>query len=160
MKRDGQGNVVIGRQYQDHNRRPGPVYAGSGYTAMSKAISSGPQAVEKLISETHPEDVQLIVNEVTTGGARPLHMCGMSRMGQLSVKTLIEAGADIEALDTYGMTSLHRMASNNLAQGAEALLLHGADLHYTGEIGVTPYEMARQSRAGDVMEVLRRFEKN
>jgi hypothetical protein len=26
------GEVVIGRQYQDHNPRPGPVYAGGGYT--------------------------------------------------------------------------------------------------------------------------------
>ena len=32
-----------------------------------------------------------------------------------AVQVLIDAGADIEALDTYGYTPLHRMASNNLA---------------------------------------------
>lgn len=32
-----------------------------------------------------------------------------------------------EAVDTYGYRPLHRMASNNLAIGAEALLRAGAD---------------------------------
>lgn len=36
--RDGNGRVVIGRQYQGHNPRPGPAYDGTGYTCMSKAI--------------------------------------------------------------------------------------------------------------------------
>ena len=36
-------------------------------------------------------------------------MCGMSRRNQDAVSVLVEHGADIEALDTYGMTPLHRM---------------------------------------------------
>ncbi len=73
---------------------------------------------------------------------------------------LIEAGADIEALDTYGYTPLHRMASNNLAVGAEALLVAGADPNrptekpYTGD---TPLSIARSSGARDVVEVLLRY---
>ena len=39
VKRDDQGNVIIGKQFQNHNPTPGPVYAGGGYTAMSKALS-------------------------------------------------------------------------------------------------------------------------
>lgn len=31
VKRDEHGNVVVGRQYQGHNPRPGPVYSGGGY---------------------------------------------------------------------------------------------------------------------------------
>ena len=27
--------VVIGKQYQNHNSRPGPVYAGGGYTPVN-----------------------------------------------------------------------------------------------------------------------------
>ena len=41
VKRDAEGNVVIGRQYQDHNPLPGPVYAGGGYTPMAQALYSG-----------------------------------------------------------------------------------------------------------------------
>ena len=39
VKRDDKGNVIIGKQFQNHNPMPGPVYAGGGYTAMSKALS-------------------------------------------------------------------------------------------------------------------------
>lgn len=50
-----------------------------------------------------------LANDVTTGGAQPLHNCGMSALNQESVAVLVEFGADVEALDTYGMTPLHRM---------------------------------------------------
>ena len=50
-------------------------------------------------------------------------------------------GADIEALDTYGMTPLHRCASNNLAAGAEALLAAGADPAHRGSVRLTPLEV-------------------
>lgn len=157
VKRGTDGKIVIGRQYQNHNPRPGPVYAGTGYTAVSNAISTGPERVQSLIDKVHPEDVGLIVNEVMTGGAQPLHMCGMSRRGQESTALLISLGADIEALDTYGMTPLHRMASNNLAIGALALLEAGADPHNTGKIQATPMQIARESEANEVLAVLSKF---
>lgn len=113
----------------------------------------------KEILDAHPE----LVNEVTTGGATPLHMCGMGKQNQAVTALLIERGGDMcvhfysgciergfvfsifnlnsprllsvrlsihhcsEALDTYGYRPLHRMASNNLKAGAEALLKAGAD---------------------------------
>lgn len=121
---------------------------------MAQAIHKGPEAVRQLLAAGADP------NEVMTGGARPLHTCGMSRSGQLSTQVLIEAGAEIEALDTYGYTPLHRMASNNLAVGAEALLAAGADPNrptekpYTGD---TPLSIARSSGARDVVEVLLRY---
>ena len=109
------GEVVIGKQYQNHNSRPGPVYAGGGYTAVSNALRRGAAALAPLFDA----DASL-VNEITTGGARPLHMCGMGRDNQMSTEYVIQRGGDIEALDTYGMTPLHRMASNNLPIGVRA----------------------------------------
>lgn len=155
VKLDGEGNVVIGKQYQEHNPRPGPVYAGGGYSEMSRAIHSGPEAVAALAAEK-PE----LVGEVSTGGARPLHVCGMSRRGQLSTQALIEAGADINVLDTYGYTALHRMASNNLAVGAEALLRAGADMDFkTGPPydGDSALDIAKQSRSYDVIFLFQRW---
>ena len=104
------------------------------------------------------------VNYVFTGGAQPLHMAGMSRANQASVPRLVEAGADIEviiincisnlniiiyiqALDTYGYTPLIRMASNNLATGAQALLEAGAHPRYKGGCGLSPLQCAKQSAA-------------
>ena len=105
--------------------------------------------LENLLNE-YPD----LVNDISTGGAQPLHMCGMSSKNQSSVNTLIQNGADIEAVDTYGFTPLLRMASNNLASGAEDLLKAGADPGFTGGAGVTPWQCAKQSRARDVMSLL------
>mmetsp|Transcript_41364 Transcript_41364/g.64628 ORF Transcript_41364/g.64628 Transcript_41364/m.64628 type:complete len:252 (-) Transcript_41364:625-1380(-) len=157
VERDAQGKIIIGRQYQNHNPRPGPVYAGGGYTPMVRALHQGREAVEALLSE-FPD----LVNEVSTGGATPLHMCGMSRRSEELTALLIERGGDIEALDTYGYTPLHRMASNNLAAGAQALLAAGADPERRSGLGdddphgETPLNIARGSRAHDVVSVLLR----
>merc|ERR1712045_303194 len=90
----------------------------------------------------------------STGGAQPLHMCGMSKGKQNSVRTLVSRGADIEAIDTYGFTPLHRMASNNLSEGAKALLECGADPLNVGKIGQSPAQVAQSSNAIDVIKVL------
>ena len=78
----------------------------------------------------------------------PLHICGMSPKGQACTQTLIEAGANIHAVDTYGYTALHRMASNDLEIGAEALVTAGLDPNEELEgADSTPIEIARRQRA-------------
>lgn len=72
VKRDTDGNVVIGRQYQDHNTRPGPVYAGGGYAPSANMLDDAKKLA--LMLDKYPD----LVNDITTGGAQPLHMCGMS----------------------------------------------------------------------------------
>lgn len=148
VKRDESGRVIIGKQYQNHNPRPGPVYAGGGYTPVCKALGDNRQ-LSKLL-DRHPD----LVNDISTGGAQPLHNCGMSRTNQLSAHVLIDNGADIEALDTYGYTPLHRMASNNLGVGAKALLDAGADPNNQGGTGATPMDIARSSHATEVIQIL------
>lgn len=143
VKRDDNGNVVIGQQYQNHNNRPGPVYDGNGYSLMSRAIHVGPEKVQEILKD-YPE----LKEEISTGGSRPLHICGMSQKGQMATQALIDAGADIYAQDTYGYTPLHRMASNNLAIGGEALVKAGADPNKVMDgADSTPIEIARRSRA-------------
>ncbi|CAJ1959659.1 unnamed protein product [Cylindrotheca closterium] len=143
VKRDESGNVLIGKQYQNHNPRPGPIYDGTGYSLMSKAIQMGPTKVQEILKD-YPE----LKEEISTGGARPLHTCGMSKTNQLSTQVLIDAGADIYQQDTYGYTALHRMASNNLAIGGEALVKAGHDPNMPMEgADSTPIEIARRSRA-------------
>ena len=141
VERDSAGEIVIGGQYQNHNPKPGPVYAGGGYTPVNSALKDADR-LDSLL-EKYPD----LVNDVSTGGAQPLHMCGMSQSNQDSVSTLLQHGADIEALDTYGMTPLLRMASNNLARGAAQLLEAGADPLYKGGARTSPLDCALQSNA-------------
>merc|ERR1719331_488222 len=153
VKRDVHtGEVVIGRQYQDHNPRPGPVYAGGGYTPTTVALHKGSEALEGLLDK-YPH----LKDDVSTGGARPLHMCGMSQISQHVTSVLCDRGADVEAMDTYGYRPLHRMASNNLAVGAAALLEAGANPHAMTWGGETALEIAINSDARDVVEVLEKY---
>lgn len=152
VKRDENGDVIIGKQYQNHNRAPGPVYDDKGYSLMSRAIHAGPSKVSQLIS-TYPQ----LAHEISTGGATPLHVCGMSQTGQQSTQTLIDAGAEVNAVDTYGYTALHRMCSNNLVEGAEVLLKAGADPNGRVKGGESPLDVARSSRASKVLVLLRRL---
>ena len=153
VKRDAAGGVIIGRQYQNHNPKPGPVYGGGGYTPTIKLLHSNDPAALTAWLVRHPD----LANEVTTGGASPLHMCGMSRVSQMSTHVLLAHGADKEAEDTYGYRPLHRMASNNLAVGALALLEAGADPRAVAGTGETAFQIARASRALDFIAVLTRF---
>ena len=81
VKRDENGEIVIGKQYQvteiikvqtlkiqlsflkGHNSKPGPVYAGGGYTPMSNALRLGEKAIAPLLDK-FPD----LVNEISTGG--------------------------------------------------------------------------------------------
>ena len=73
------------------------------------------------------EERRRLANLVMTGGARPLHMCGMSRGGDASqlIKTLIAHGADVNAKDNYELTPIDRLASNAVT-GNAVLRRHGA----------------------------------
>jgi hypothetical protein len=68
VKRDpATGQIIIGKQYQNHNPNPGPVYAGGGYTDINRALSQGEAAVSALL-DSDPS----LVNEISTGrGHKP-----------------------------------------------------------------------------------------
>ncbi len=150
VRRDASGAVVWGAQYQNHNRAPGPVYAGGGYTPTARLVQRADLAALGAWLSAHPE----LANEVSTGGASPLHMAGMSRSGQRAAALLAARGGAVEAEDTYGYRPLHRMASNNLAEGAAALLAAGADASARTRGGQTALDVARESGAKDVARLL------
>eukprot|EP00956_Cyclotella_meneghiniana_P002194 scaffold2448_cov24-Cyclotella_meneghiniana.AAC.2 len=123
VQRDSNGSVIHSAQYQENDHhKPGPVYDGGGYSLMSRAIHAGPSKVTELLI-AYPQ----LIEEVSTGGATPLHICGMSERRQHCTQTLVDAGADIHALDSYNYNALHRMASNDLEIGARVLVEAGVD---------------------------------
>ena len=139
VSRDASGEIIIGQQFEEHNALPGPVYAGGGYTALSEAIRTGPEAVRLVLSEQ-----PAAAREISTGGATPLHVCGMSKHGERSTAILLEAlgaDADVEATDTWGYTALQRHASNNLAVGARAVALRFR--HFATIRAFQQFELAR-----------------
>lgn len=147
------GGILIGTQYENHNHRPGPLYDGSGYSLMGRAIHMGEAKVKEIL-----RDYPQLLEEISTGGARPLHICGMSTKGQHCTQTLIDAGADIYSLDTYNYNALHRMASNDLEIGAEALVRAGLDPNEKVEgADSTPIEIAKRQRAIKFLMAMQRL---
>jgi hypothetical protein len=92
VKRDAAGAVVIGRQYQNHNPRPGPVYAGGGYTPTSRLLAAGDAAALDAWLSKYPD----LANEISTGGATPLHVCGMSRAASHLAALVAARGGALE----------------------------------------------------------------
>lgn len=121
---------------------------------MKKIHNNNMEELE-LWFEKYPD----LVNEISTGGATPLHMCGMSKNSQIATTTIIKYGGNIEAVDTYGFRPLHRMASNNLAIGAESLLIAGANPLSKTLQGETAMQIAQLSRAKNVISVLQKYMK-
>merc|ERR1711879_77966 len=89
---------------------------------------SGVAELEELFQSIKDRDERKqLANLVMTGGARPLHMCGMGRGGDTSefIQVLIKYGADVNAKDNYEYTPMDRLASNSV-RGNAILKKHGA----------------------------------
>merc|ERR1711871_792185 len=99
-----------------------------GYTDIALTIMSGnaKKLKELLLAQDSDERRRKLANLVMTGGARPLHMCGMSRGGDASqlIEVLIRYGADVNAKDNYELTPWDRLQSNFVA-GKLVLEHHG-----------------------------------
>ncbi|KAG8458557.1 hypothetical protein KFE25_003092 [Diacronema lutheri] len=157
VQRASDGTIVIGRQYEDHNSLPGPVYAGGGYTPLNAAIRAADLDTVARILADDPS----LADEVSTGGARPLHVCGMSPRAQEAAQLLVDAGADVEATDTWGYTPLQRAATNNLARSAAVLLRAGADPARPSGLerrGDSARKLARRLRSFAVLKAIQDWE--
>mmetsp|Transcript_23039 Transcript_23039/g.74247 ORF Transcript_23039/g.74247 Transcript_23039/m.74247 type:complete len:217 (+) Transcript_23039:61-711(+) len=145
VKRDSEGRVLIGDEWPENNLAPpahnpihrtGPYldYArltadNRGYTSIAQLIMDGRASKLDALLESVPEANgarKRLANLVMTGGARPLHMCGMGRGGDTSelIKVLIRHGADVNAKDNYEMTPMERLSSNMVA-GNDIMKAHG-----------------------------------
>jgi hypothetical protein len=159
VKRDTAGAVVVGDEWPEDNRAPpahNPVHStgpyldfakftpeNRGYTHIAHLIMEGKRAKLEALFESieEVEARRRLANLVMTGGARPLHMCGMSRGGDASslIETLIKFGADVNAKDNYEMTPMDRLSSNYVG-GNPLLRRHGAQPGHERGKGVPQWE--------------------
>jgi hypothetical protein len=94
-----------------------------GYAGISNIVTSGDVKGLRAVFDALGSDSdkrRRLANLVMAGGARPLHMAGMTRGGNPAavVEILLEEGADPNAFDCYAMTPLDRMQSNGVASQA------------------------------------------
>ena len=149
--RDASGAVVIGQQFEDYNPIPGPVYAGGGYGPLAEAVRAGAVDDATLLLDGDPT----LADEVLTGAASPLHLCGMTpRAGDAVARLLIARGAEVDARDSWGYTPLQRAATNNCVDAARALVEAGASIGAGSGLdgdGESAEELAKRLRSYDVI---------
>src|SRR5438045_6312833 len=87
-------------------------------------------------------------------GAQPLHYAADGIPGSAhwdptaqrdTVVALLEAGADPNAVDKGGVTSLHRAVRNRCASAVRALIEGGADVRRPNGSGSTPVQLAHRT---------------
>lgn len=161
IKRETSGSIAIGDEWPENNRgglahnpvhATGPyldfskyeasVQAGNdGYTEVANAVLTGTAvALQNFFDGIWcPIRTQKTANLVMTGGARPLHMCGMGQVAEVAAKiqVLIDQGADVNAQDNYDMTPLDRFASNAVPE-ALALLQNRSAVSGSELSGASP----------------------
>merc|ERR1712178_258234 len=121
VSRDNNGSVQVGDEWPENNFAPpahNPVHSTGPFLDFSKLTSSnrGYAHIALLIQRGSVAELQALfhqagnaadrkqlANLVMTGGARPLHMCGMGRGGDTTamIQVLLEKGADVNAKDNY-----------------------------------------------------------
>ena len=69
-----------------------------------------------------------------------------SPMAEEAVRILVEAGADVNAVNEADFTALHGAAFRGLNEVMEYLVAYGADIDARGFRGRTAYRMAEGSK--------------
>lgn len=112
-----------------------------GHTALSKAISSGPEMVEAVIVETN-------VQTRDSQGRTPLHIAVLNKAPEPIINYLISRKADINARDKNGDSPLHIAVRGNDRASGEILLAYGGDVFNPNVSGESALKIALARMGG------------
>jgi len=112
-----------------------------GETAITKAIKSGPDMVQAIITQTN-------ISSRDSQGRTPLHVATLARAEPAVINFLISKKADVNARDKNGDTALHIAIRNNDRANGEVLLAFGADVFYPNVSGESALKAALTRMGG------------
>ncbi len=94
--------------------------------------------------------------ELRSGGRNqtPLNKAAQSGLAE-AVKTLVNAGANLEAVNASGHTPLHEAVAEGETESVRILVRAGADITARTPKGASPAELSADSGREDAAEVLR-----
>jgi len=94
-----------------------------------------------------------LLNVKNVRGSAPLHLAAINP-DPSAIAVLLNAGADVNAVDEDGFTPLHMAAFHRQADYALLLLEAGADVNAKTVAGRTPLSMADKARADETSGVI------
>jgi len=133
------------------NRAGATAFSSDGFTALHLAAFFGQvEAARLLIAHSAPPNVA----SRNALQVMPLHSAAAgSHVGV--ARLLVEAGADVNAVQPHGYRPLHAAAQNGNAELTEVLLAAGADPAARTDDGKTPADLAAAAGHEEIAERLR-----
>ncbi len=133
--------------------QPGPLqsYSPDGWTALHLAAAFGTPAAVQLLLKLGASVAAVSQNAQKN---QPLHAALALGRDPVSVRLLLEAGADPNARQTAGYTALFSAAAANRRDLCELLLAHGATPSLTNDFGQTAATFARDRKHTDLADWL------
>lgn len=122
-----------------------------GFTVLHLALFSGSEPTVRAVLD-HGPDVEAASRSSVAKLVRPIHTAVFVRSVGLA-RLVLDAGADVNARESGGATPLHAVAQNDDLEMARLLLARGADPGLRDDQGRTPGDVARDSGAGDLLEL-------
>jgi ankyrin repeat protein len=121
-----------------------------GWTPLHLAAFFGNKdAAQLLVDAGSP----LHIRSTNALNNHPLHAAAAGRSREV-VTLLVQAGADVNAVQAGGWTALHAAAQNGDAEMTKVLLKGGANIDVTAENGQTALDLAMGKGAQDVVDLL------
>jgi ankyrin repeat protein len=127
-------------------------YASDGFYPLGLAAFYGHEEAAKLLLAKGADPNLAARNAMKV---RAIHAASAS--GSLSiVRALLEAGADVNALQEKGFTPLHEAAATGKLELLRLLLDHGANAELQTEDGKSALDLARDEKEDAIVELLTR----
>lgn len=121
-----------------------------GFTPLGLAAFFGHQTVAKILLARGADVNKPSCNKLK---ASPIISAVANRHLAIT-ELLLEAGADVDASEDGGFTSLQIAAANGQAEMIKMLMNHGADRSIKNDAGKTAYEMAQEEGHKGIIELL------
>ena len=125
------------------------------------AVETIPQDIQEQIGAAAMAGNAEAVRALAAGGGYSLDglMVEFAIRGEVTgIKTLLDAGADIEAETSDGYTPLHWAARKGHVDIVAALLAAGADVQAKDNQGRTPRDLARANKHYKIANILKQAE--
>lgn len=128
--------------------------ARQGWTALHMAAINNQLASVQEILARRPGDRPLLLEAASVTGVRPLQ-CANACHNPAIAAALLDAGADIDAADHNGITTLRQAVQNADADMVDLLLARGARTDIPSANGISLVDTARLLRNDDIVARLR-----
>jgi ankyrin repeat protein len=144
----GRGDLEIAETLIEHGADVNAAITG-GTTPLHEAAEGGFAEVARILLSHGAE-----INRTNSSGMTPLLMAagrGAERKGTACLELMLAKGANLDAVDDRGNTSLHLAVNYGNEAAAEVLVKHGIKINATNKGGQTALKLAKNPKIAELL---------